>query len=135
MSGVPTGDGRGEYAVSLGRMNPDKGIDVAIEVARRAGVPLRIAAKLQEPAEQEYFASCIEPLLGGDVEYIGEVAGAEKQDLLGGAVCLLNPIRWDEPFGMVMIEALACGTPVVATPRGAVPEIVDHGVNGFVTSD
>jgi glycosyltransferase involved in cell wall biosynthesis len=95
-------------------------------------MPLRIAAKLREPGEHDYFRAEVEPLLGEDVTYLGEVGGADKLALLGNAVALLNPLRWDEPFGMCMIEALACGTPVVATPRGAVPEIVDDGVTGYV---
>ncbi len=128
----PAGRGDGGYAAFLGRMCPEKGIDTAIRVARLAGVPLRIAAKMSEAAEQLYFEQRVRPLLGGDIEYIGEVGGADKTAFLSGATCLLNPIRWPEPFGMVMVEALACGTPVVATPMGAAPEIVDHGVTGFV---
>lgn len=131
----PSGSGDGGYAVFLGRMCPEKGVDTAIRVARRAGMPLRIAAKMSEAAEQLYFDQRVRPLLGGDIEYVGEVGGADKTTLLGEAICLLNPIAWPEPFGMVMVEALACGTPVVATPMGAVPEIVDHGVTGFVCSD
>ncbi len=130
----PVGRGDGGYAVFLGRMCPEKGVDTAIRVARRAGVPLRIAAKMSEPAEQLYFDRRVRPLLGGDIEYVGEIGGADKTALLGGAVCLLNPIAWPEPFGMVMVEALACATPVVATPLGSVPEIVDHGRTGFVCS-
>jgi glycosyltransferase involved in cell wall biosynthesis len=131
----PAGDGTAGYAVCLARMSPCKGIDLAIETARRAGVPLRIAAKMREPEERSYFDEVIRPLLGGDVDYVGEVAHAEKLELLGGAVALLNPIRWAEPFGMVMLEALACGTPVIAVPNGSVPEIVDHGRTGFVCGD
>ena len=97
-------------------------------------MPLRIAAKMSEAAEQLYFDRHVRPLLGGDIEYVGEVGGADKLELLGNATCLLNPIAWPEPFGMVMVEALACGTPVVATPMGAVPEIVDDGLTGFVCS-
>jgi glycosyltransferase involved in cell wall biosynthesis len=89
---------------------------------------------MREPAERAYFAANVEPLLGGDVEYVGEVGGQGKLELLAGATCLLNPIAWPEPFGMVMIEALACGTPVIATPCGSVPEIVCEGVTGFVRS-
>ncbi|HLN06213.1 MAG TPA: glycosyltransferase family 4 protein [Acidimicrobiales bacterium] len=126
------GAGRGGYALFLGRMSPDKGVHTAVRVAREAGVPLKIAAKLREQPEHEYFEERVRPLLGGDIEYIGEVAGATKHQLLGDALCLLNPMAWHEPFGMVMIEALASGTPVVATPRGAAPEIVDDGVTGFL---
>jgi glycosyltransferase involved in cell wall biosynthesis len=125
-----TGDGR--YACFLGRMSPDKGVHTAIDVARRAGVPLRIAAKMREPEERAYFEASVRPRLGDDVEYLGEIGRADKAALLGGAVCLLNPIAWPEPFGMVMIEALAHGTPVVVTPFGAAPEIVDDGITGFI---
>ena len=128
----PVGEGSGGYALCLGRMVPEKGIHLAARAARAAGRPLLIAAKMREPAERRYFADQVEPLLGGGVEYVGEVGVEEKHRLLGGAACLLNPIDWAEPFGMVMIEALACGTPVVATPRGAAPEIVDHGVTGLL---
>jgi glycosyltransferase involved in cell wall biosynthesis len=131
----PHGSGDGGYALFLGRMSPDKGVDVAARVARAAGVPLRIAAKMREPAELAYFEEQVAPLLGPDIEYVGEVGGADKRDLLAGARCLLNPIAWPEPFGMVMIEALASGTPVVATPCGSVPEIVTDGVTGFIASD
>ena len=130
----PSGDGDGGYALFLGRMSPDKGVADAARSARAAGVPLRIAAKMHEPAERDYFDVCVRPLLGGGVDYVGEVGGEEKLALLAEATCLLNPIRWREPFGMVMIEALACGTPVIATPCGAAPEIVDDGVTGYLRS-
>ena len=123
------------YALFLGRMSPDKGVHVAARVARAAGVPLRIAAKMREPAELAYFEEHVAPLLGGEIEYVGEVGGRDKLDLLAGATCLLNPLAWPEPFGMVMVEALACGTPVVATPCGSVPEIVTDGVTGSVRAD
>lgn len=132
---VRTGDGRGGYALFLGRMHATKGVHTAIEVARAAGMPLKIAAKLREPLEVQYFRERVEPLLGGDVEYLGEAGPSEKYALLRDAVCLLNPIEWPEPFGMVMIEALACGTPVLTTPCGAAPEIVDDGVTGYVRRD
>jgi glycosyltransferase involved in cell wall biosynthesis len=128
----PIGDGTGGYCVFLGRMSPDKGVDIAARVARTAGVQLRIAAKMREPAEKAYFDRCVAPLLGDGVEYVGEVGRADKLDLLGGATCLLNTLAWPEPFGMVMIEALACGTPVVGTPCGSVPELIVDGVTGFV---
>jgi glycosyltransferase involved in cell wall biosynthesis len=128
----PAGAGRGGYALFLGRMSPDKGVSVAARVALAAGLPLKIAAKMAEPAEREYFAQEVEPLLGDGVEYVGEIGGSAKLDLLANASCLLNPLRWAEPFGMVMIEALACGTPVVSTPLGSVPEIVDDGATGFL---
>jgi glycosyltransferase involved in cell wall biosynthesis len=126
------GPGAGNYLVSLGRMNPDKGIDLAIETARRAGVRLLIAAKMREPGERRYFDKVIRPQLGSDVEYVGEADHRQKLELLQGATALLNPIQWPEPFGLVMIEAMACGTPVISTPRGAAPEIVEHGVTGFL---
>jgi glycosyltransferase involved in cell wall biosynthesis len=129
---VPVGRGSGGYAAFLGRMCADKGAREAILVAREAGVPLRIAAKMREDAERSYFDSQIAPLLTGDIEYIGEVDEAGKYELLGDALALLNPIQWAEPFGLVMIEALACGTPVVATSAGSVPEIVEDGRTGFV---
>jgi glycosyltransferase involved in cell wall biosynthesis len=132
---IPVGAGGGGYAAFLGRMHPDKGIDVAIAAAREAGMPLRIAAKMSEPNEREYFASCIRPLLGGDIEFIGELQRNEKYEFLKEAVCLLNPIRWAEPFGMVMIESLACGTPVVVTDCGSASEIVDDAETGYVCHD
>lgn len=132
VSNFPVGDGRGEYALFLGRMSPAKGVHVAIDAARAVGTPLLIAAKCREKSEIEYFNQEIKPRLGGDVEYLGEVNWAEKLDLLADAKCLLNPIAWPEPFGMVMLEALACGTPVVTTRFGAAPEIVDHGITGFL---
>jgi glycosyltransferase involved in cell wall biosynthesis len=128
------GRGDGGYACFLGRMSPDKGVHTAIEVARRSGIPLKIAAKMREAPERAYFEAQVRPLLGGDIEYVGEVGGPDKAALLSGAVCLLNPIAWPEPFGMVMIEAQAHGTPVVVTPFGAAPELVDDGVTGFLRS-
>jgi glycosyltransferase involved in cell wall biosynthesis len=130
----PVGGG-GDHVVFLGRMHPHKAPDRAIELARRAGVRLVLAAKMREPAEYAYFESCVKPLLHSGVEFIGEADAALKRELLGSARALLNPIRWPEPFGMVMLEALACGTPVVASPSGAAPEIVEPGVNGFLCAD
>jgi glycosyltransferase involved in cell wall biosynthesis len=132
MDAHPMGGGEGGYALFLGRMSPTKGVHTAAKVAREAGMPLKIAAKMREPAEKEYFRERVEPLLGDGIEYMGEVAQPAKLDLLRDAICLLNPIEWDEPFGMVMIEAMACGTPIVATPRGSAPELIDDGVTGFV---
>ncbi|WP_436497955.1 glycosyltransferase family 4 protein [Actinokineospora sp. HUAS TT18] len=128
----PSGTGSGGYLLFLGRMIPEKGVHEAITVAREAGMPLKIAAKMREPAEHAYFAEHVEPHLGGTVEYLGEATANEAMTLLAGAVALLNPIQWPEPFGLVMIEALACGTPVVTLRAGAAPEIVDDGVTGFV---
>jgi glycosyltransferase involved in cell wall biosynthesis len=130
----PFGTGDGGYGVFLGRMHPDKGVDTACRVARAAGVPLRIAAKMREPEERAWFTEMVKPLLGREIEYIGEVGPTDKLALLADATCLINPISWSEPFGMVMIESLACGTPVVVTPCGAANEIVDDGITGFVRS-
>jgi glycosyltransferase involved in cell wall biosynthesis len=131
----PMGDGTGGYLLFLGRMSPDKGVHRAIEVARAAQKPLVIAAKMWEPAERRYFAEEVEPRLGGDVVYVGQVGGQRKLNLLAGAIALVNPIRWPEPFGLVMIEALACGTPVLAFSEGSVPEIVEDGRTGFICGD
>jgi glycosyltransferase involved in cell wall biosynthesis len=131
----PVGTGGGGYAAFLGRMHPAKGVDLAIHAARAVGMPLLIAAKMRDEGEVAYFQERVRPLLGGDVEYLGEVGGADKLELLGSAACLLNPIQWPEPFGMVMLESLACGTPVITTGRGAAPEIVDDGVTGFLCED
>lgn len=126
--GVPAGG----HLVFLGRMAPEKGVDVAARVARASGRRLLIAAKMWEPSERAYFDAEVRPLLGADVEYVGQVSGRAKAELLAGADALLNPIRWPEPFGLVMVEALACGTPVITSPAGAAPEIVDDGVTGFL---
>lgn len=128
----PFNDRAGDYLLFLGRMAPIKGVREAALVARQSGWPLLIAAKMQEPPEREYFEACVRPLLGGGVEYVGEACGAEKVQLLAGARALVNPIRWEEPFGLVMIEALACGTPVLVHPSGAAPEIVASGSTGFL---
>jgi glycosyltransferase involved in cell wall biosynthesis len=116
-------------------MSPDKGVHRAARLARQAGVPLRIAAKIRTAREQEYFDAEVRPLLGDEVEFIGEVDATGKRELLANAVALLNPTEWAEPFGMTMLESLACGTPVVGTNRGAAPEIVEHGVTGFLGED
>jgi glycosyltransferase involved in cell wall biosynthesis len=131
---VRVGRGDGGYASFLGRMSPDKGPREAALIARAAGVPLRIAAKLREPAEREYFDAQVKPLLCSDVEFLGELGCAEKLELVGNSFALVNPIQWAEPFGLVMIEALATGTPIVATPVATAPEIVDDGVTGFLRS-
>jgi glycosyltransferase involved in cell wall biosynthesis len=125
----------GGYLAFLGRISPDKRADRAIEIARAAGMPLKIAAKV-DPADREYFEAEIEPLLEADhVEFVGEISEEEKSEFLGGARALVFPIDWPEPFGLVMIEALACGTPVVAYRHGSVPEVIENGVNGFVVED
>jgi glycosyltransferase involved in cell wall biosynthesis len=125
----------GRYLAFLGRISPEKGPDIAIKIAQAAGLPLRIAAKIPR-AERRYYAERIEPLVDGNqIQIIGEVNDEAKQDFLGGAAALLFPIDWPEPFGLVMIEAMACGTPVIAFRRGSVPEIVDDGVTGCVVDD
>jgi glycosyltransferase involved in cell wall biosynthesis len=128
----PMGSGDGGYVAVLGRMAADKGVHRAIDVARAAGLPLKVAAKMREPREREYFEEFVRPRLGDDVTYLGEIGADEKHDLLASAMALLNPISWREPFGMAMVEALACGTPVIGCPQGAAPEIVEHGVTGFL---
>ena len=129
---VRVGAGDGGYFAFLGRMTPDKGPVQAATVAQEAGVRLLMAAKMAEPRERQYFDAEVRPLLGGQIEYVGEVGPEDRSALLSGAVGLVNPIQWAEPFGLVMIEALAAGTPVLACPRGAAAEIVDHGVTGFL---
>jgi glycosyltransferase involved in cell wall biosynthesis len=122
------------YLAFLGRVSPEKGLDRAVEIARRAGLPLRVAAKVDR-ADLAYYEETIKPLLDQPhVDFVGEIGEAEKQRFLGNALALLFPIDWPEPFGLVMIEAMACGTPVVAFRRGSVPEILDEGETGFVVS-
>lgn len=128
----PVGSGDGGYVAMLTRMAPDKGVHRAVAVARAAGMQLRIAAKMREPREVEYFDEFVRPHLGDDVVYVGELDGKGKRELLASAAALLNPIGWREPFGMAMLESLACGTPVVGCPQGAAPEIVEHGLTGFL---
>ncbi|HUR14909.1 MAG TPA: glycosyltransferase family 4 protein [Mycobacteriales bacterium] len=120
------------FALFLGRFHPEKAPHVAIDAARAAGVPLLLAGKCSEPLEREYFRTEIEPRLGAGVEVLGMADSTRKRELLSRARCLLFPIVWDEPFGLVMVEALACGTPVVALRYGAVPEVVRDGVTGIV---
>ena len=129
------GAGDGGYALFLGRCAPEKGIHDAIEIARRGGLRLRIAAKMRDPVEQDFFRKSVEPWLGDDIEFLGEIGPEQRLRELGGASMLLNPIAWPEPFGLVMIEAMACGTPVVGYRAGAAPEIVQHGVTGFLCRD
>jgi glycosyltransferase involved in cell wall biosynthesis len=124
-----------QYFAFLGRVTPEKGVDRAISIARKCGVPLRIAAKIDR-VDREYFDEIIRPLLDGtSAEYIGEITDKDKSEFLSGAVALLDPIDWPEPFGLVMIEAMACGTPVIAFNRGSVPEVVDDGLTGFIVED
>jgi glycosyltransferase involved in cell wall biosynthesis len=124
----------GDYLAFLGRISPEKGVDQAIAIARQAGVKLKIAAKVDR-VDQAYFDTVIRPLLSGSgVDFLGEIGHSEKSEFLGGALALLTPVQWPEPFGLVMIEAMACGTPVIGYPRGSVPEIVEEGVSGFIVS-
>jgi glycosyltransferase involved in cell wall biosynthesis len=122
----------GNYLAFLGRVSPEKRVDRAIEIARRVGMPLKIAAKV-DPVDRDYFESVISPLLSNSpVEFVGEISDGEKDEFLGNAYALLFPIDWPEPFGLVMIEAMACGTPVIAYRGGAVPEIMEQGHTGFI---
>jgi glycosyltransferase involved in cell wall biosynthesis len=126
---------RPSYLAFLGRISPEKRVDRAIEIADRAGLPLKIAAKVDR-ADLDYFEECIRPLLDHPhVEMVGEIGEAEKAEFLSGAHALLFPIDWPEPFGLVMIEAMACGTPVIAFEGGSVREVVENGVTGFVVHD
>src|SRR5213082_3036730 len=122
----------GNYLAFLGRVSPEKRVDRAIEIARLVGMPLKIAAKV-DPVDKDYFESVITPLLSNSlVEFVGDIGDAEKDEFLGNAYALLFPIDWPEPFGLVMIEAMACGTPVIAYRGGAVPEVIEQGHTGFV---
>jgi glycosyltransferase involved in cell wall biosynthesis len=138
--GIPSGLLRssprpGKYLAFLGRISPEKRPDIAIEVARRAGIPLKIAAKV-DVVDRDYFETAIKPRIAApDVEYVGEISESEKSEFLGNALALLFTIDWPEPFGLAMIEALACGTPVVARPCGSVPEIINPGLTGFIAAD
>jgi glycosyltransferase involved in cell wall biosynthesis len=123
------------YLAFLGRICPEKRPDRAIRIAREAGIELKIAAKVDR-VDEDYFRTAIQPMIDGrNVELVGEINDADKPEFLSGAIALLVPIDWPEPFGLVMIEAMACGTPVIAFNRGSVPEIVEHGVNGLIVND
>jgi len=125
-----------DYAAFLGRISPEKGVDRAIRIAGRAGLKLKIAAKVDN-ADREYYETQIRPMIDGNpnVEFVGEINDAQKPDFLSGAQALIFPIDWPEPFGLVMIEAMACGTPVIAYRCGSVPEVIDDGVTGFIVQD
>ena len=125
-----------EYGAFLGRISPEKGVDRAIKIAMKAGLKLKIAAKVDN-ADKEYYDTLIKPLIVGnpDVEFIGEINDAQKPAFLSGAHALIFPINWPEPFGLVMIESMACGTPVIAFNCGSVPEVIDPGVTGFIVND
>jgi glycosyltransferase involved in cell wall biosynthesis len=131
----PFGSGDLGYCLYLGRLAEDKGVHLAIDAARSAGVPIRLGGK-PHWRDGDYFAREIAPRLErGGVDQMGEVGGAHKAALLGGACALLLPVQWEEPFGLVMIESMLCGTPVLAFPRGAVPEVVEDGLTGYICSD
>ena len=135
LDAYPFSDRRGDYLLFLGRLSPEKGAARAIQVARQVGARLKIAGKMHDVAEREYFQREVAPYLGDEVEYLGEVSHEEKVRLLQRARCTLFPIAWEEPFGLVMIESMACGTPVVATRRGAVPEVIGDGGAGGIVVD
>jgi len=129
------GPGTGGYLLFTGRMSPDKGVHHAVRVAHRADWPLVITAKIREPAERAYFDEQVRPLLGPDDDMLAEQPLAARAALMGNAAALLNPITWPEPFGLVMAQALATATPVLAFPNGAAPEIIDHGRTGYLCRD
>jgi glycosyltransferase involved in cell wall biosynthesis len=126
---------RGDYLLFLGRLSPDKGAHRAIAVAMETGLSLKIAGKKQDPKELTYFHEFVEPHLVDGIEYLGEVSHGEKVELLQNARATLFPIEWEEPFGLVMIESMACGTPVIATRWGAVPEVIEDGRSGIIVDD
>jgi glycosyltransferase involved in cell wall biosynthesis len=129
------GPGGGGYLAFMGRMNPDKGVDRAVQVAHLAGMPLLLMVKMREPLELLYFEDVVKPLMHSDVELLLEPDEARRIELVGRAEALINPIVWPEPFGLVMAEALACGTPVIASPWGAAQEIVEPGRTGYLYQD
>lgn len=125
----------GDYLAFIGRISPEKRLDFAITIAKKSGMKLKIAAKVDD-VDQKYFSTVIKPLLDDPcVEYIGEIGEAEKNEFLGNAYALVFPIDWPEPFGLVMIEAMACGTPIIARLQGAVPEVMEHGTTGYIIKD
>jgi len=127
------GSGEGEYLAFLGRLNDKKRLDRAIEISQLSGIPLKIAGAT-DAGNSGYFESAVEPNLNADITYIGEIKNAEKQSFLGSAAALLLPRDWPEPFGLIMLEAMACGTPVIAWNRGSATEIIEHGVTGFIVN-
>ncbi|HEU0193515.1 MAG TPA: glycosyltransferase family 4 protein [Gaiellales bacterium] len=132
IEGYPFDSGNDGYLLFLGRMSPDKGAANAIAIAERTGLPLRLAGKMHDPEERRYFEHEVQPHLRGGIEYLGEVSHDEKVALLQRALVTLFPIQWEEPFGLVMVESMACGTPVAATRMGAVPEVITDGVSGVI---
>jgi len=135
LAGYPFEPHDGDYLLFLGRMSPDKGAHRAVRLAEIAGMPLKLAGKNAEPGEQEYFDEFVRPHLGDGIEFLGEVDNGEKVELLRKARATVFPIDWEEPFGLVMIESMACGTPVIASRRGSVPEVIEDGVNGIIVED
>jgi glycosyltransferase involved in cell wall biosynthesis len=127
----PTGN-KGEYLLYVGRVSREKKVESAISIALKAGMPLKIAAKVDK-LDMPYFENEIKPLMNNSlVEFLGEVGDREKNDLMGSAIAFLHPVDWPEPFGLSLIEAMACGTPVIARRRGSIPEVVDHGITGYI---
>ncbi|HYZ11723.1 MAG TPA: glycosyltransferase family 4 protein [Actinomycetota bacterium] len=131
----PEGTSKEDFVLFVGRTSPDKGPEIAVDVARRAGLPLVMVVKRAAPDERDHWDRHVAPLLNGDVEVLEDVSQEKKTDLFGRARATLFPIRWEEPFGLVMIESMACGTPVLAFPRGAAPEVICDGVSGFLCRD
>jgi glycosyltransferase involved in cell wall biosynthesis len=132
LASYPFDPGNDGYLLFLGRMSPDKGAHNAVRIARETGMPLRLAGKMQEPAEREHFDAHVRPFLNGQIEYLGEVSHDDKVRLLQRALVTLFPVQWPEPFGLVMVESMACGTPVLGTRMGAVPEVIEDGRGGAV---
>jgi glycosyltransferase involved in cell wall biosynthesis len=132
MDSYPFHPGNDGYLLFLGRMSPDKGAHHAAALARETGLPMILAGKMHDLLERQHFAANVEPLLGGNIEYVGEVSHDEKVRLLQNALATVFPIQWPEPFGLVMVESMACGTPVVATRQGAVPEVIEQGRSGII---
>jgi glycosyltransferase involved in cell wall biosynthesis len=133
---MPFGDHAGEYLAFVGRCTPEKGVADAIEVARRTGLPLRMAAKVHDPEERDYFSRVVQPAIDdGSVEWLGELTPTQRDPVFASAMATLMLGAWPEPFGLVAIESLACGTPVIARRAGALPEIIEHGVDGFLVDD
>jgi glycosyltransferase involved in cell wall biosynthesis len=131
LAAYPYQEANDDYLVYIGRANRDKGPKEAITIARRAGLPLKMVLKKGEPPEKEYFEHEVQPILASDIELFENITHEQKVELLGRATAMIFPIRWPEPFGLVMTEAMACGTPVITTNWGAAPELVDDGVTGF----
>jgi len=130
----PVGENKRQYLSFLGRIAPPKGTHLAIEVAKKAGIPLKIAGEIQ-PTYKGYWEQMVKPHVDGRfIQYVGEVGLKEKTELLANSIAMLFPVQWSEPFGLVMIEAMACGTPVLAMPGGSVAEVVKEAVSGYVRS-